>query len=156
MTISEWDGVEEESKGHRCTPRLPSASLAARVVKALLFRFSDGFICALRPPPSLPRRASDPLGGGAAAQDKAQRSAIEPQKNPRSWNSQAPPSSASGASVPHDPRARTPLKTPSKDARAVAVTPHAAARERERVRARDRAQVTSVLKPRYFEYPNPC
>jgi hypothetical protein len=153
MTISEWDGVEEESKGHRYPPRLPTASVAARIVKALLFRFSDGFICALRPPPSLPRRASDPLGGGAAAQDKAPRSAIEPQKNPRSWNSQAPPSSAS---VANDPRARTPLKTPSKDTRAVAVTPHAAARERERVRARDRAQVTSVLKLRFFEYPNPC
>ena len=142
MTISEWDGVGEEAKANRRVLRLfPPCLLVTRHTPR---RFSDGFLCTQRPPPPLSRRASDPIAAAPlhkAAADKAPAALADPPTKPRSSNLNAAPSSSKFSKAVPDPRARTPVKTPSREARAAAVTPHAAARERERLRARDRAQV---------------
>lgn len=119
MMITEWDGIGEEFKANR---------------------FSDGFLLSQRPPPPLPRRASDPMGA-LAPPDRAPAAATDLPKKPRSSNLNIIPSSSKFSKGIPDPRVKTPVKTPSREARLAAVaTPHAAARERERLRARERAQ----------------
>jgi hypothetical protein len=158
MMITEWDGIGEEFKANRWAIAMQRA--LSHVSRFVLFtlpvddqdksachtplRFSDGFLLSQRPPPPLPRRASDPMGA-LAPPDRAPAAATDLPKKPRSSNLNIIPSSSKFSKGIPDPRVKTPVKTPSREARlAAAATPHAAARERERLRARERAQVTSA------------
>jgi hypothetical protein len=126
------------------SPRFFRSCHVSRIASALFhtsLRFSDGFICPQRPPPPPPRRISDPLGV-LAPPDRASAAAAEFPTKPRSSNLNIVPSSSKLSKGAPDPRAKTPVRTPVRELRGAAVvTPHAAARDRERLRARERAQV---------------